>query len=338
MELADELLAMAEKVKDPKMLLSAHWARGTTLLELGELVSANEHHEKSLAVFDLRQPLPDPQAELRRVASLGQLYLGLYQLGYPDRVWVKSREALGVAKRSSIPQILAVASSSVAQYNLVRGDGTAAQKHAEEAMAFIEAFGLQSLSPLTITANGGALIAQGRYEEGIAGMRRGISAFRASGATPPAWMLSFLASGPGRIGRRQEGLEVVEEGFAFAAKTGQQLNITLLHHVKGELLLVQNPSGVAEAQRCFRTAIEIARRQSARTEELRATTSLARLLTKQGKRDEARAMLAGNLRLVHRGLRHRRPKECQGAARQTERLDAFVWARRTFRPFVEIAT
>jgi predicted ATPase len=65
----------------------------------------------------------------------------------------------------------------------------------------------------------------------------------------------------------------------------------LLHLVKGELLLAQNPSDVVEAERCFRTAIVIARRQSARIAELRVTTSLARLLAKQGRRDEARTML-----------------------------------------------
>ncbi len=75
------------------------------------------------------------------------------------------------------------------------------------------------------------------------------------------------------------------------AKTGEQIASPYLHHVKGELLLVQNPSDVAEAQQCFRTAIEIARRQSAKSEELRATTSLARLLASQGHRDEAHAML-----------------------------------------------
>ena len=85
---------------------------------------------------------------------------------------------------------------------------------------------------------------------------------------------------------------MLEEGFASVAKTGEQLSSPSLHHVKGELLLAQNPSDGAEAERCFRTAIEIARRQSARLAELRATTSLARLLAKQGRRDEARAMLA----------------------------------------------
>jgi adenylate cyclase len=85
---------------------------------------------------------------------------------------------------------------------------------------------------------------------------------------------------------------VLEEGFASVAKTGEQVYVPLLHHVKGGLLLAQNPSDGGQAELCFRTAIEIARRQSARLAELHATTRLARLLAKQGKRDEARTMLA----------------------------------------------
>jgi predicted ATPase len=131
----------------------------------------------------------------------------------------------------------------------------------------------------------------GRYAEVTAGMRRGISVSRAVG-TPPAWSFSFLDSVLGKVGRPQEGLEVVEEGFTSVAKTGERNASSSLHHVKGELLLAQNQTNAAEAEQCFRTAIEIARRQSARMAELRAATSLARLLAKQGKRDEARAMLA----------------------------------------------
>ena len=290
LELADELLATAEEVKDPAMLLTGNYARGTTLFFLGELVSAKEHLEKALAVFDLRQSLPE-ELELRRVDSFTYLYFGLFRLGYPDRAWARSREMLEVAQRSSDPYVLAQAHCFVAIHILVRGDGTAAQKHTEEAMALTEACGYPSLSALAITWRGTSLIAQGRHEEGIDGMRRGISAIRATGGTPRAWDLCQLASGLGKVGRPEEGLGVLEEGFASVAKTGQQLYIPLLNQVKGELLLVQKPSDVAEAERCFRTAIEIARRQTARSEELRATTSLARLLNEQGGRDEARAML-----------------------------------------------
>ncbi len=291
LELADELLAAAEDVKDPAMLLYGTFARGTTLLLLGELVSGNEYLEKALAIFDLRQPLPG-FFELCRVCSFGYLYFGLSWLGYPDRAWAKSREMLEVAQRSSDPFILANASNLAALHNLIRGDGSVAQKRAEEAMALVEERGFGSLSELVATWHGAALIAQGRYEEGIAGMRRAISAFRATGATPYTWNLCLLASGLGRIGRPEEGLEVVEQGFASAAETGEQLGSPWLHRVKGELLRVQNPQDVAEAELCFRTAIEIARRQSARLPELLATTSLARLLNEQGRRGESRTMLA----------------------------------------------
>ena len=102
LELADELLAVAEDVKDPAMLLAGNCARGTTLISLGELVPANEHLEKALAVFDLRQPLP-AELEAHRLGSFFFLYFGLYGLGYPDRAWAKSREMLEVAQRSSDP-------------------------------------------------------------------------------------------------------------------------------------------------------------------------------------------------------------------------------------------
>jgi adenylate cyclase len=213
-------------------------------------------------------------------------------LGYPDRAWAKSREMMNVAQRSPSPIILAHASCYVAHHNLIHGDSTAAQKCSEEAMVASEKMGLVSISAIATTCHGASLIAQGRYKEGIAGMSRGISAFRATGGTPRAADLCRMASGLVRIGQTQEGFELLEEGFASVAKTGYQQDIPLLHHIKGELLLGQNPPDAARAELCFRTAIKIARRQSARSPELRATTSLARLLATQGKRDDARAMLA----------------------------------------------
>jgi predicted ATPase len=291
LELADELLAAAEDAKDPAMLLTGNQARGTVLLYLGELGSANEHLEKALAVFDLRQPLSSG-LETRRVSSFYFLYFGLFGLGYPDRAWAISREMLEVAQRSSAPYVLAQASSFVAAHYLLRGDSTAAQKHSEEAMAVTEEMGVVSFTAMATTWHGASLIAQGCYEEGITEMRLGISAYRATGGTPRARDLCLLVSGLGKVGRPQEGLDVVEEGFVSIAKTGEQGASPYLHNVQGDLLLARNPSDPAKAERCFRTAIEIARRQRARIAELRATVSLARLLNEQGKRDEARAMLA----------------------------------------------
>ena len=82
------------------------------------------------------------------------------------------------------------------------------------------------------------------------------------------------------------------KSFPFIERSGQRLYEAEVHRLKGELLLAQDASNAAPAEQSFRTAIEISRRQKAKSWELRAMTSLARLLDKQGKRDEARAMLA----------------------------------------------
>ena len=123
----------------------------------------------------------------------------------------------------------------------------AAQKCAEQGMALTE--GVPSFSAVATFYLGAALVAQRRYEEGITGMRRGISAFRATGGTLRAWEFYLLASGLGKAGRPEEGLQVLEEGFVSVSKTGEQFGSTFLHRAKGQLLLAQNPLDVAEAER-----------------------------------------------------------------------------------------
>ena len=95
-----------------------------------------------------------------------------------------------------------------------------------------------------------------------------------------------------KTGRLDDGLSALTEALAAADEHENHYYEAEMHRLKGELLLRQDNSNAAEAQNCFQRAIEIARKQSAKSWELRATMSLARLLAKQGNRDEARAMLA----------------------------------------------
>jgi len=127
-------------------------------------------------------------------------------------------------------------------------------------------------------------------EDGIAEMRRSLSSL-AIGALVPLF-LALVGACYARIGRYQEGLSVVAEGLARAVDTGERMAEAELHRVKGELLIMGDPADKGQAEGCFAVAIEIARRQKARFWELRATTSLARLLKSQGKPEEARSMLA----------------------------------------------
>ena len=149
LELADEILAIAEDAKDPAMLLASNSARGTTLL-----ISAS--WSLRMSTWRRRWPFstsgnPFPWSWRHRVSSFSYLYFGLSGLGYPDRAWAKSREMLEVAQRSSDPYVLAQASCFAAIHNLIRGDSAAAQKHAEEAMALTEEMGLVSFSAMATT-------------------------------------------------------------------------------------------------------------------------------------------------------------------------------------------
>jgi predicted ATPase len=94
------------------------------------------------------------------------------------------------------------------------------------------------------------------------------------------------------MGRFEEALDAIDESFEVMDRTGQRMSEAEVHRLKGELLLMQHTSNSAQAEQSFRTAIEISRKQRAKSWELRATMSLARLLDKQGNLDEARAMLA----------------------------------------------
>ena len=111
----------------------------------------------------------------------------------------------------------------------------------------------------------------------------------------------------------------IDESFEFIERTGQQYYAAELHRLKGELLLAQSASNASQAEQSFRDAIEIARKQHAKSWELRATTSFARLM-----RDRASATRHGRCSptsmLVHRGLRHRRPEGREGAAARVRRV------------------
>jgi predicted ATPase len=140
--------------------------------------------------------------------------------------------------------------------------------------------------------NGWALAEQGRNEEGIAQIQEGLAKSRATGTElRRPYFLTLLAEACRETGRIDDGLSALTEALAAADEHENRCNEAEMHRLRGELLLKQDDSKV-EAQNCFERAIEIARKQSARSWELRATTSLARLLRKRDRHDEARTMLA----------------------------------------------
>ena len=140
---------------------------------------------------------------------------------------------------------------------------------------------------------GWAQVTQGQNEEGLARMRDGLATLRATGAALRLpYYLALLAEACGRTGRAAEGLTLLAEALAQAHKAEESWTEAELHRLKGELLLSLSTDHQAEAEGCLRQALAVASRQQAKMLELRVATRLGRLWQQQGKRAEARELLA----------------------------------------------
>jgi DNA-binding winged helix-turn-helix (wHTH) protein/tetratricopeptide (TPR) repeat protein len=294
--LAAHLLQMAQRLQDPLGLLWAHNALGVTLHFMGRLVEARTHLEESLAFSTPDTALAggfvfDPGVDSR--CALTEI---LYLLGYPDQALRRSQEALALARELAHPFSLAAALGRAARIHRLRGAQHDAQALQEASLALSREQGFTQGAAQELVWQGWDLVTQGHAEAGIAQMRQGIATVQSTGAAlERPWLLLALARAYGRAGRAHEGLAVLEEALAMVDSTGKHLDASGLYRCKGELLLAQGGPGrkrMAEAEACFDQALAIARRQQAKTLELRAAVSLARVWQQQGKRAEAHELLA----------------------------------------------
>jgi predicted ATPase len=225
-----------------------------------------------------------------KVMCLSYLAYTLWTLGYPDQALKRVNEAVGLAQALSHPFSLVFAENFAGFLYLYRREARAAQAQAELVTTICNEHEFTEFFELANFVRGAAMAGQGRSEEGIAQMQ---DASRASGNTlrRPALLIRF-AEAFMEEGRLDDGLRALAEALAIAEKNEDRQDEPEKHLVKGELLLRQDHSYAPEAQNCFQRAIEIARQQSAKSYELRATMSNARLLVREGRRDEARTMLA----------------------------------------------
>jgi class 3 adenylate cyclase/predicted ATPase len=324
-ELAEQLMRLARSVQDQYLLSMAHMALGCTLHWLGEVVSARTLLEQAIELYDPQtHPRPTVNTADPRVDCLFYVAWTLWLLGYPDQALERSHEALALAERLSHPFSLAYALGIAARFHSIRREEQAARERAEAVIALSTAQGFPYWLAVGTMVRGGALVEQGQEEEGIAQMEQGLMAMRAMG-TETAWLghLPKMAEVYGRGGRTEEALAVLAEAVASVDKTQAWLYGSELYRLKGELVLqsavrspqskqvsdksqasqdrseipsTQHPTpstpAEAEAEACFHKAIEVARRQSAKSLELRAVMSLSRLWQQQGKKGEALQMLA----------------------------------------------
>jgi predicted ATPase len=309
--LGEEMLAIAQREQTPALLLQAHHVLGETLYLQGELLTAREHLERAIALYDPQQHDAlgllyglDPG-----VVSLSYAAWTVALLGYAEQKLKKVQQALTLARQVAFPLSSGVALIAAAIVSHSRCDAATVQEQAEAAIALSTEQGLPLLLARAAILRGWALTIQGRGEDGIAQMHQGLSAVRAMGAIAGLpYFLALLVEAYEATGQMAEGLQVLDEALLLANRNNDCNYEAELYRLRGELLLAQEskrqkskietdpqpliPDPQSEAEACFLKAIASAQRQGAKFLELRAVLSLARLWQSQGKKTKARWMLA----------------------------------------------
>ena len=310
-ELAEQLLALAQRLQDNDLLLQAHSAIGNTLYYRGELLPAYSHLQRGMVLYH-------PQEHRSYIIRYGwdpglacwrNMAWTLWVLGYPDQALHQSQSVLTVAQESMHPPTLVAALVFGARVHQHRREGRLTQQLTETAMTLSRQQGFtQRLAAATTILHGWALAAQGQVADGVAEMRQGLDAYQATGADDdrPYW-LALLAEGYGQGGQVSAGLQALAEALAVAQTHGLRVWEAELYRLQGELLLqTAAPTGVLQsavrgssspaqgaAETPLHQALHVACHQSAKTLELRAAMSLSRLWQRQGKHREAHELLAG---------------------------------------------
>jgi DNA-binding SARP family transcriptional activator/ABC-type transporter Mla MlaB component len=294
-ELAEEALGLAAGIADPLLVALCRWYLGVILFFLGEYASARTSLGEVIAFYDPEQhhhPFVFLRGSDFGLSALAYDACCLWCLGYPDQATQRSQQALSLAGELDHPFSLAdVVCYGGCMLSEMRQDYDDLLVKAEK----LDRLGRERVEAWQGTGTmyrGMALVMLGQVQEGVAQMLKGATVTLSRGVrVDQIRTLYYLGWAKALENDVDEGLFKIDELFGLVEQTGERHYEADYHRLQGEMLLIQGNETAAEAS--YLKAIDIARRQSARSWELRATLSLARLWQKQGRRDEAREALAG---------------------------------------------
>ena len=284
--LADQVLDLARREGSPASLGFAYQAELTTRLYCGDFAGSEEHFVRGREFFDAPGFRQAPGVH---AFAFGQACINAWIIGRADSARERSRQSFAAARESNSPSDLVAAQLFAAALSLGLREPGQAETLSAQMLALSDAHGFPFYAAQSRILLGCARAHLGRTGEGVALIRQGLtelSETRTRSALT-TW-LAYLSEAQALDGATANGLDTIDEALAV---NPEELELRPdLFRARRELLLKTGLSDLAEAD--FREAIALAQKMSAKTYELRATTSLARLLVNQGKRDEARAMLA----------------------------------------------
>jgi predicted ATPase len=291
--LAKDLLNVAERSGDPVAVMLGHSLLGQTSYWLGELVFAHANLEQAVALYN-----PEQRGQLASVfghdpavSALGYDGYALWHMGYPDQALSKAERGLAIAQKASRPNGLAMALNNLAIAHMLRGENEMAIALAEDAVGVANKEGLPLRSAVSWVTIGAAMVQSDQSAKAIVELQRVSQAIAASGSRLSPMHAGALARAYAKTGQASEALSLLARVLEGVRETSSLVDEPWLYRFKGDVLLTQEVPDADEAERCFRTSIELAQRIGAKSSELQAGISLARLLAKRQHRNEARAIL-----------------------------------------------
>jgi DNA-binding SARP family transcriptional activator len=291
--LGDEILNLARDCADPVLLVEGNYVLGVASFWMGQFLTARQHLEQAIRRYDPQQHgvhitlfAQDP-----KVACLCRLGRALWYLGYPDRAAREVEDGLALARVLGHPFSRGYALVSAAQFYLEFGDPRRARECVDALLPLADEQGFALWESMGSVWLGVLMAELGEVEAGIAEIRQGIAAYSATGGvTVLPQFHGYLARACLKRRRIEEGLSALANGIEVMQRTDDRFYEAELLRLRGELLLAKG-GAAEEAETCFRTALEVARRQEARSLELRAAMSLGRLWYGRGETGAAHQLL-----------------------------------------------
>jgi predicted ATPase len=266
---------------------------GFTLSLLGDLRAAQTHLEHALVLSQAQAPRAGGATQDPGVACLSFLAWTLVPLGYQDHAMACIRQAVARAHALAHPFSLVFATHHAGIIHHLRREPQAAYAAAETSLHLARTHGFPLFVGANLVLQGWALAMRGRVTEALAQMEQGLAMSQATGHSVfYPWNLALLADAYGQAGQCAAALTVVAEALTVVDTTEERMWEAELHRLKGEVFLAQAAEYHAVAEACLQQALGVARRQYAKSWELRAAMSLARLWQCQDKCPEAAELLA----------------------------------------------
>lgn len=303
LELAQQLLRMARQSGNSVLGQQGHFAVADTLYWQGEFATAREHLERVTALY---QPVHHEihVAEFGEDAGVtGGSYNSwvLWFLGFPDQARQASTQTLALARQLGHPFSLAYALTFAAILHCRLRQPKEALALAQETLNLASSHGFP-LWQIGATLSRGWALAMQNQREGVDALRQCVDATRAAMGGVTLVVLEPLADANVSLGHAEAALKVIDEAFSTGSAIGDRHIDAELHRLKGESLLGFNDADETKAEACFGQALAVSRQQQAKSLELRAAMSMARLWKKQGKKKDARRLLEGILNWFTEGF------------------------------------